>query len=929
MSEEEEDVIRGKSTEDNYNRIVTGHVYKYDDDAVKEEEEKEEAFKKNAVPTAGKKMNDRKNEKTNDDATFSFSETHRSLAEKKAYKWAKVKGSPFWPCQVVDVEKFKENVPEFVREKVLRGGGGGGGEVDEDEAKSNNNNYNNNINNVKLIQFFGTNEYMWYVEPKALTAEEEEERRKKKASGGGGAAKNNCGGNIFRKVEMESFGDGCDKGYHVKMKTAGLKRAVSEMRECLRSGEDPSDVKRGGLQWHTRTIVAEDEEEKEEENAKKTEEKKKKNKKNKVSPSSSAGKRKNAETQNSSAAAKERAQKKAKKLSEEEKKREEKAAAAAAKAALKMELAAQKEEERKRNEPATLETLFSVKSIEEKPFQLSFDVLSVRDPPPFERLRRNRWVCRQAPRQVHSSEAVACYCRPIPHSIREEMNANITTERAMKIASASTTTAVETAAPLDSITNKLAAGGEDDAQQQQQQQISEEKGPATPPETLEDPLNNSNSGSVKDEEKKAPAVKPLPKLRLGCGQDCVNRETRYTCDSRVCPCGDDCSNRPFQYLPQPKVKVQLTENRGYGLFLQQDVFEGDFIVEYMGEIVDEEECSRRLLACKGKNEPNFYLMEITPSQIIDARFCGNNARFINSSCHPNCETQRWVDASTNETRVGIFATEDIKSGTELTYDYNFAHFGGEGTTSFTCFCGHPMCKGTLDANPERMRRFMDRVTVTMKNGDVKTGTVLEYTVNKKYKLLLDDEHDAKAWSKSTISEEEKAELALKRTKNRKYITVNLDNVDDTANDAKKSGAKKDAKLACVWLTNRTNFTESKIKKKKVDLNEKKKTAKGADAKNKKRKRKPTKRPPPPPPPPPPASKQQQQQQQQQQPPSKTATTTMSPLKEIVVTPVKRLVESAIANVVNRQQNNRNPTSNQQQQQQKSPIQRALQFFANK
>ena len=137
MSEEEEDVIRGKSTEDNYNRIVTGHVYKYDDDAVKEEEEKEEAFKKNAVPTAGKKMNDRKNEKTNDDATFSFSETHRSLAEKKAYKWAKVKGSPFWPCQVVDVEKFKENVPEFVREKVLRGGGGGGGEVDEDEAKWN------------------------------------------------------------------------------------------------------------------------------------------------------------------------------------------------------------------------------------------------------------------------------------------------------------------------------------------------------------------------------------------------------------------------------------------------------------------------------------------------------------------------------------------------------------------------------------------------------------------------------------------------------------------------------------------------------------------------------------------------------------------------------------------------------------------------
>ena len=48
---------------------------------------------------------------------------------------------------------------------------------------------------------------------------------------------------------------------------------------------------------------------------------------------------------------------------------------------------------------------------------------------------------------------------------------------------------------------------------------------------------------------------------------------------------------------------------------------------------------------------------------------------------------------------------DIAAGEELSYDYNFAHFGGEGTTSFTCMCGHPMCRGTLDANPERTRNY--------------------------------------------------------------------------------------------------------------------------------------------------------------------------------------------------------------------------------
>ena len=812
--EKEEEKGEEKDESNNNNRISSPHVVvarhpdDFNDDCVDAVGEEFEKMRTISSPSSPQKTKTKKNNPDDDvnDKCDDESSVLAILAERKPYKWAKVKGSPFWPCQEVDVLRCKGNVPEFVREKV-------DGFL---EAKG-----------VKLIQFFGTNEYMWYLE-----------KSDENASSGPPRS-----GSMFRRVDVESFRDGCEKGYDKKMKPVGLKKAVKEMWECLRSGEDSSDVKRGGLQWHTKKIAVveePEEEEEEEKKAKKTEKKK----------ASSTGKRKKAEAKKTSAA-EEKEMKKAKKISEEVKRREEKTAAAVA---AKMELDARKEQERKRNEPATLETLFDDEGIEEKPFQLSFDVMSARDPPPFERLRRNRWMCRQAPKQVHSSEAVACYCQPIPHSIKEEMMANVTTERAMKMASTASAAEVE-------------------------QQFIEENGPATPPETLEDPLNNNNNNNnnINEEKgKKSLTSKLLPKLRLGCGHDCVNRETRYTCDTRVCPCGDDCSNRPFQHLPQPKVKVQLTENRGYGLFLQQDVFEGDFIVEYMGEIVDEEECTRRLLACKGKNEPNFYLMEITPSQIIDARFCGNNARFINSSCHPNCETQRWVDASTNETRVGIFATEDIKSGTELTYDYNFAHFGGEGTTSFTCFCGHPMCKGTLDANPERMRRFMDRVTVTMKNGDVKTGTVLEYTVNKKYKLLLDDEQDVKVWSKSKKSEEEKAESALKKTKNRKYITVNLDNGDF----ASKKGGKKDAKLACVWLTNRTNFTESKVKKKKVD--EKKKSATTTKKKAGKRKR------------PRAATKKLKEQEQEQELDKKTPTT---PLKEIVLSPVKRLVENAIANVV--------------------------------
>ena len=54
---------------------------------------------------------------------------------------------------------------------------------------------------------------------------------------------------------------------------------------------------------------------------------------------------------------------------------------------------------------------------------------------------------------------------------------------------------------------------------------------------------------------------------------------------------------------------------------------------------------------------------------------GTLARFINSSCAPNCEAQKWHDAATGEVRVGIFTAEDIDPGIELTYDYMFQHAG--------------------------------------------------------------------------------------------------------------------------------------------------------------------------------------------------------------------------------------------------------------
>ena len=54
--------------------------------------------------------------------------------------------------------------------------------------------------------------------------------------------------------------------------------------------------------------------------------------------------------------------------------------------------------------------------------------------------------------------------------------------------------------------------------------------------------------------------------------------------------------------------------------------------------------------------------------MIDATVKGNEARFINHSCSPNCQAEYW--AVEGRERVGIFAIKPIPSGQEITYDYH-------------------------------------------------------------------------------------------------------------------------------------------------------------------------------------------------------------------------------------------------------------------
>ncbi|CAK9296096.1 unnamed protein product [Gordionus sp. m RMFG-2023] len=86
-------------------------------------------------------------------------------------------------------------------------------------------------------------------------------------------------------------------------------------------------------------------------------------------------------------------------------------------------------------------------------------------------------------------------------------------------------------------------------------------------------------------------------------------------------------------------------------------------------------------------------MSLKQSQIIDATNKGSYSRFINHSCDPNCETQKWT--VNGKLRIGIFSKKRIPKYSELTFDYQSQRYGREPQK---CFCSSANCRGYIDKN---------------------------------------------------------------------------------------------------------------------------------------------------------------------------------------------------------------------------------------
>lgn len=185
----------------------------------------------------------------------------------------------------------------------------------------------------------------------------------------------------------------------------------------------------------------------------------------------------------------------------------------------------------------------------------------------------------------------------------------------------------------------------------------------------------------------------------GCGDDCLNRLMYTECSVKTCPCADKCQNTKIQrHIIAPGVERFMTENKGWGVKTKLPIKKGTYISEYVGEIVTEKEFKERM-ATLYIRDTHHYCLNLDGGLVIDGHRMGSDCRFVNHSCSPNCEMQKW---SVNGLfRMALFAMRNIEPGEELTYDYNFSLFNP--TEGQPCRCDTPQCRGVIGGKSQRVK----------------------------------------------------------------------------------------------------------------------------------------------------------------------------------------------------------------------------------
>ncbi len=151
-----------------------------------------------------------------------------------------------------------------------------------------------------------------------------------------------------------------------------------------------------------------------------------------------------------------------------------------------------------------------------------------------------------------------------------------------------------------------------------------------------------------------------------------------------------------------KIVVRNSPIHGRGVYAARAIAKGERIIEYRGQIISWKEADRRPPSDPDDPHHTFLFSLDDGKRVIDASQDGNDARWINHSCDPNCETEE-VDSG----RVYIEALRDIRRGEELNYDYCLIieeKLTKKLRRQYECRCGAQGCRGTMLAVPKKKKK---------------------------------------------------------------------------------------------------------------------------------------------------------------------------------------------------------------------------------
>jgi uncharacterized protein len=139
--------------------------------------------------------------------------------------------------------------------------------------------------------------------------------------------------------------------------------------------------------------------------------------------------------------------------------------------------------------------------------------------------------------------------------------------------------------------------------------------------------------------------------------------------------------------PSSFLEVRQSDVHGQGVFATKSIRKGKRIIEYTGKRMPWD------VASADSDDPHTFLFGFGDgNDVINAGIDGNEARWINHSCDPNCE------AVEERNRIFIYALRDIHPGEELSYDYALEidePRSEENEKEHACSCGASNCRGTL------------------------------------------------------------------------------------------------------------------------------------------------------------------------------------------------------------------------------------------